>query len=140
MFQTTDCPFAFCLCFRSLAFTRCSYYYFFVFSILFNLSLIYQIIFRCFLAIFILCIRITRVCAKMQTFEVRRSNTRSQQLKNMDLILSSLKPGDSLAVLSFMGMSCRRIPSPDPDHSFLWAGYAGYGDDDDEIQLFTLTI
>ena len=37
----------------------------------------------------------------------------------------------SLTALSFMGMSCF-LPSSNLAHSFLWAGYIKYNDDDDD--------
>ena len=44
--------------------------------------------------------------------------------------------GTLLAVLSSMGMSCRRPSLQDHVHSFLCAGYTGLNDDDDDPVRF----
>ena len=57
-----------------------------------------------------------------------------------DSLETFLEPRDSLTALSSKGMSCCLSPSPDPDHSFPWAGYTGYDDDDNNDDVHDSSI
>ena len=113
MFYATDFPFAYLSVFLLSGFYSLLLLLLLLFSFSFLIVfLLYFTLSICILFIFILCLRVTLVFYNMQTYGVNFSHTRSHQLQK--LILFFLESGDSLAALSFMGMSCRRPSLPRP--------------------------